>query len=55
MSKDYTDSPFAAEAKQACPWRDTDHRQPGDFNGDTYCTWCEGYVAGAEAQQKETP
>ena len=50
MSQDYQKSKFYAESLKVCPWKDTDHMGERLHN---YCTWCEGYVAGAESREEQ--
>jgi hypothetical protein len=42
---DYQQSRFYEKSLEVCPWRNTDHMGERIHN---YCTWCEGFVAGAE-------
>lgn len=45
VKDDYQESRFYENSLELCPWKDTDHM--GERR-DNYCTWCEGFVAGAE-------
>lgn len=48
--EDYQQSEFYSSSLKICPWKDTDHMGERLHN---YCTWCEGYVAGAESREEQ--